>query len=242
MKEDIATNDHTNSGQVQLIWLFVLVLTWFAITQFIPYLNRLYDFRSVNPWILAYIRMALMLAVTWAYISFLEKKTFSEGFNIFFKDFGRNLLWAFVFFALAFFAEKLYNALVMKPLIPEMFTASSSGGKALTKSLGARVFEYLYIVFEGVVEVFVFIGVLVDRLAKKLGWTVSIIVANIIFALWHYPYWRMGWLPGTLLIILTFIAGVIISLNYMKTKNTLSSALCHIFVDSPSALKILVGK
>jgi len=71
MKEDIATNDHANSGQVQLIWLFVLVLTWFAITQFIPYLNRLYDFRSVNPWIFAYIRMALMLAVTWAYISFL---------------------------------------------------------------------------------------------------------------------------------------------------------------------------
>jgi len=38
-----------------------------------------------------------------------------------------------MFFALAFFAEKLYNALVMKPLIPEMFTASSSGGKALIK-------------------------------------------------------------------------------------------------------------
>lgn len=236
------SNSNTNSKQGQLIWLFLLVLSWFAITQFTPLLNKLYDFRSVNPWILAYIRMALMLAVTWAYVSLHEKKSFSEGFNIFFKNFGQILIWAVVFFALAFLAEKLYNALVMKPLIPEMFTASSSGGEAVTHSFGERVFEYLYIVFEGVVEVLVFIGVLVDRLAKKWGWIVSIITGNIIFALWHYPYWRMGPLPGTLLIILTFIVGSIISLNYKKTKNTLSSALCHIFVDSPSAIKILLGK
>jgi membrane protease YdiL (CAAX protease family) len=51
----------------------------------------------------------------------------------------------------------------------------------------------------------------------------------------------MGWLPGSLLIVLTFIAGSLISLNYMKTRNTLSSALCHVFVDSPSAIRILLG-
>lgn len=232
----------SNSNIGYLIGLVLLIASWFAITQFTPYVNKLYDFRSINPWILAYIRMAVMLCVTWAYVAFFEKKTFSQGFNIFFKDFGRSLLWAVSFFVLTFLAEKLYNILVMKPLIPEMFTASSSGGKALTHSLGARVFEYFYIVFEGVVEVLIFIGVLVDRLSKKWGWAVSIIAGNIIFALWHYPYWRMGLLPGTLLIILTFIAGSLISLNYMKTKNTLSSALCHIFVDSPSAIKILLGK
>lgn len=232
----------TEKSQVHLIGLLVLVLSWFAITQFAPLLNRIYDFRSINPWILAYIRMALMLAASWAYVSILEKKSFSAGFNIFFKDFGRNLLWAIVFFVIAFAAEKLYNTFVMKPLIPDMFTASSSGGNAVTHSLGSRVFEYLYIVFEGVVEVLVFIGVLVDRLAKRWGWPVSILAANIVFALWHYPYWRMGLLPGSLMIMLTFIAGAIVSLNYMKTKNTLSTALCHIFVDSPSAVKILLGK
>ena len=236
------SENEPNNCKGHLVGILLLVATWFAITQFAPLLNKLYDFRSVNPWILAYIRMALMLAITWVYVAFLEKKTFSEGFNIFFKDFGRNLFWAVAFFVLAFLAEKLYNTLVMKPLIPEMFTASSSGGKAATQSFGARVFEYFYIVFEGVVEVLVFIGVLVDRLAKKWGWAVSIIAGNIIFALWHYPYWRMGMLPGTLLITLTFIVGSVVSLNYMKTKNTLSSALCHIFVDSPSAIKILLGK
>ncbi len=235
-------NNDENSKQAHLRWLFLLVLAWFTITQFTPLLNKIYDFYSVNPWLLAYIRMALMLVVTWAYVSFLEKKSFSKGFNIFFKDFGRTLLWAVVFFALTFLAEKIYNVLVMKPLIPEMFTASSTGGEAFTHSFGNRIFEYFYIVFEGAVEVLIFIGVLVDRLAKKWGWTVSIILSNIVFALWHYSYWRMGSLPGTLMIILTFIAGSIISLNYMKTKNTLSSVICHIFVDSPSAIKILLGK
>jgi membrane protease YdiL (CAAX protease family) len=226
----------------RMICLLVLVISWFAITHFTPLLNKLFDFRSVNPWILPYIRMALLLFVTWGYVSILEKKTFSEGFNIHFRDIGRNFLWALVFFALAFIAEKIYSALVMKPLIPEMFTASSSGGEALAKSLGARIFEYFYIVFEGAVEVLVFIGVLIDRVAKKWGWTLSIVAGNIIFALWHYAYWRMGWLPGTLLIVLTFIVGSIISINYMKTKNTLSSIISHIFVDSPSAIKILMGK
>jgi hypothetical protein len=42
--------------------------------------------------------------------------------------------------------------------------------------------------------------------------------------------------------VLTFIAGSIISINYMKTKNTLSSILCHLLVDSPSTMKILLGK
>ncbi len=226
----------------QLIGLGFLIAAWFAITQFTPLLNKLYDFRSVNPWILPYFRMALMFAVTWIYVSIYEKKSFSNGFNLYFKDFGRNLLWAVIFFGLVFMAEKLYQALAIKPLIPEMFTASSSGGKAVTTTFGARVFEYFYIVFEGIVEVLIFIGVLVDRLAKKWGWIFAIIFGNIVFALWHYPYWRMGWLPGTLLIVLTFIAGSIISLNYMKTRNTLSSVLCHIFVDSPSAIKILLGK
>ncbi|MBD3414897.1 MAG: CPBP family intramembrane metalloprotease [Candidatus Aminicenantes bacterium] len=231
-----------DNNQSQLIWLFFLVLSWFAITLLTPSINKLYDFHSINPWILAYIRMALMLAVSWIYIHIREKQSFFQGFNISFKNFSRNLFWAVVFFAAAYLVEKLYNLLIMKPLIPEMFTASSSGGKAVTHSLGERLFEYFYIVFEGVVEVFVFIGVLVDRLAKRWGWTMSIITGNIIFALWHYSYWRMGWLPGTVLIVLTFIMGFVISLNYMKTKNTLSSALCHIFVDSPSAIKILLGK
>jgi membrane protease YdiL (CAAX protease family) len=77
---------------------------------------------------------------------------------------------------------------------------------------------------------------------KKWGPAVAVILGNIIFALWHYPYWKMGFLAGSLMIFLTFSAGVMISLNYLKTRNTLSTAMCHIFVDSPSALKILLGR
>lgn len=235
-------NSNSQAKRVHILSLLLLVISWFAITHFTPVLNKLYDFRSINIWILPYIRMMLMLIVGYLFIAGIEKKKFSDGFNIRFADFGRNLLWAVVFFLITFLAEKIYNWLVMQPLTPEIMTASSSGGKAATEPLGARIFEYFYIVFEGVVEVLVFIGILVDRLAKKWGWTAGIIAGNIIFALWHYSYWRMGFLPGTVLVVLTFIAGTIISLNYMKTRNTLSSALCHIFVDSPSAIKILLGK
>ncbi len=59
-------NNDENSKQINLHWLFLLVLTWFAITQFTPLLNKIFDFYSINPWILPYIRMALMLLVTWA--------------------------------------------------------------------------------------------------------------------------------------------------------------------------------
>ena len=111
----------------------------------------------------------------------------------------------------------------------------------ISKAFGARVFEYFYILFEGFVEVLVFIGVLLDRLAKRFGWVFAILTSNLIFALWHYPYWRMGFLPGSLLIVLSFLVGIVISLNYLKTRNTFSSALCHIMVDSPSAIKILLG-
>jgi len=63
---------------VRIVWLFFLVIAWFLITQFTPFLNKLYDFRSVNPWLLAYIRMALMLIVTWFYVSICERKSFYQ--------------------------------------------------------------------------------------------------------------------------------------------------------------------
>jgi membrane protease YdiL (CAAX protease family) len=221
--------------------LLLLVGCWFAITHLVPRLNDLHDFRSTSPWILAYFRMGSMLVVTAAYVSLHEKKPLSEGFNFHLRDIRRSLSWAIIFFAVTFGAEKLYAVLVLEPLVPELGTASSSGGEAVTQSVGARVFEYLYIVFEGMVEVLVFTGVLLDRLARRHGWPSAIVASNVVFALWHYPYWKMGWLPGSLLIVLTFIAGSLISLNYMKTRNTLSSALCHVFVDSPSAIRILLG-
>ncbi len=40
---------------------------------------------------------------------------------------------------------------------------------------------------------------------------------------------------------LTFIAGCLISLGYLKTKNSLTPVVSHILVDSPSAIRELLG-
>jgi len=186
--------------------------------------------------------MVLILVATWSYIKLVEKKAFSAGFNLSFRGLPRAIFWAGVFFVLVYVAEEIYQRLVLTTLLHREATASSTGHEVEVRALAARVFEYSYIVFEGVVEVFVFIGFLLDRLQKRWGWTASILVSNIVFALWHFPYWKLGLLPGSLLIALTFIAGCIISLNYRVTRNTLSASLCHIFVDSPSAIRVLLGR
>jgi membrane protease YdiL (CAAX protease family) len=228
--------------RVRLPQLAVVVVAWFAVTWLTPQLNLLVDLRSVNLWILPYLRMALMLGITWAFVAKVERLGFGQGFNLRFDRLGRAVWWAAIFFVITFAAEKAYAALVLNPLAHGVTEASSVGVSSGVRSLTARAFEYSYIVFEGIVEVLVFIGFLVDRLAKRWGWVASVLISNVIFALWHFPYWRMGALPGTLLVVQTFIAGVVISLNFRVTKSSLSSALCHFLVDSPSALRILLGR
>jgi len=45
-----------------------------------------------------------------------------------------------------------------------------------------------------------------------------------------------------ILIGLTFVLGLIISLSYVRTRNVLAPILCHLLVDSPSAVSILLGR
>ena len=105
----------------------------------------------------------------------------------------------------------------------------------------SRLIEYLYIVYEGIIEVFIFIGFLFDRLWKRWSWPLALLVANIGFGLWHYSYWSKGLLEGSLMIILTIISGIIHSANYMKTRNSLSPTVTHFLTDSPAAIRILLG-
>lgn len=233
MEEKIKTS---HLGFVFLIYIF-----WLFIDYLYPFLNRLYDFRSINQWILPAVRMALMLFVTYFFIRFYEKKTFSSGFNFAFEKFGKNILWALIFFVVAGVVLMGYQFLIVKPLTKKVMEASSAISHGDVKPFYERLIEYLYIVYEGIIEVFIFIGFLLDRLAKKWKWSVALIVGNILFALWHYNYWSKGWLEGSLMVILTFLAGIIVSLSYVKTKNTLSPVLCHTLVDSPASIRILLG-
>ncbi len=224
-----------------LLFIFFIFLSWILISRFTPFLNRIFDFRKIHLWILPAIRMTLMFLVTYFYVKFYEKKSFSEGFHFSFQRVARNLLWAFVFALIDSAAVMGYLFLIVKPLTQEVITASGAVSQPVPPPFWSRLLEYFYIVYEGIIEVFIFIGFLFDRLLRRWNWPLALIVANLGFALWHFNYWSKGLLEGSLMIILTFISGTIHSLNYMKTKNSLSPAICHFLTDSPSAIRILLG-
>jgi len=224
-----------------LLFVFLIYLSWILIDEFIPYLNRIFDFRKINLWILPAVRMTLMFLVSYFYVKLYEKQSFSSGFNFSFNKIGKNILWAFVFFVIVGAFAMPYQFLIVKPLTGEMKTASSVVSHNVVNPFVERLIEYLYIVYEGIIEVIIFVGFFLDRLAKRWNWPSALIVANIGFALWHYNYWRSGWLEGSLMIIMTFIMGIIISLSYVKTKNSLSPVICHTLVDSPNSIRILLG-
>ena len=218
----------------------LVCVAWMAITALTPYLKHLYNFRAINPNLLPAIRMTLLLVVTVLYARIFERRRFAEAFNLNFKRIGRNVLWAVVFFVVATAVVQAYEYVIVRPVLGASVEASGGASEAAPPLLH-RFFEYLYVLYEGVVEVLIFIGFLLDRLAKRWGWAWSLAITNMAFALWHYSYWRQGWMVGSLMILLTFFAGLVISLSYIKTKNSLSPMICHTLVDLPSEISMLLG-
>jgi len=224
-----------------LFRIFLVALSWFAIQEFVPYMSRLFDFQKLEATIIAAFGMTLMFLTTYLYVRGYEKKSFSEGFNFSFKQIGKNIIWAFVFSLIAIAVLAGYQLLIVMPLTKKVVEASAVAPEGLSKALWERLVEYLYVVYEGVIEVLIFIGFFLDRLAKRWGWFAAVVSSNLVFALWHYSYWKKGLLEGTLMVALTFIAGTFISLSYLKARNSLSPTICHFLVDSPNAVRELLG-
>ncbi len=221
--------------------VLLIALSWFALTALAPYYQRAWDLRRIHPVLPAALRMTLMYLVTWLYVRLVEKKTFGEGFSWSFKKIGKSVLWAFLVFLVTTAVVTAYQALVVVPLMKQTVEASGAAAEESVRPFWSRLVEYAYIVYEGLIEVLIFIGFLLDRMARiwKPAW--ALLASNVLFALWHYNYWRKGLLEGSLMIILTFLAGLLISLGYLKTKNSLTPALSHFLVDAPSGLKELFG-
>jgi membrane protease YdiL (CAAX protease family) len=234
--------EEAKARRSNLLFVFLIYSSWIVIERFTPYLNRLIDFRGIHPWLLPAIRMTLMLVATYCYIVSYEKGSFSSGFNFRFQKIGKNILWSIIFAAVAGAVALSYQSFIVKPLIHKTVIASSGISGKTTPPFLSRFFEYLYIVYEGIIEVLIFIGFFLDRLAKKWGFIAAVIVGNIGFALWHYSYLYKGWLEGSLMIIMTFLIGIAISLSYVKTRNSLSPVVCHTIVDAPAAIMILLGR
>jgi membrane protease YdiL (CAAX protease family) len=235
--------DTEKKEDIKIVYIVLVFLSWIAIEELYGKLLSLFNYKVINIWIWAAVRMTVLFLVTYLFIKWYEDKSFSKGFNFNFSKLGKNVLWAVIFFVIAGLIIWPYLQFVVNPLVGESAHASTSMeiNQNSVKPFMDRLIEYLYIVYEGVIEVFIFIGFLLDRMVKKIGWIWGIVLSNIGFALWHYDYLQQGILPGILMIFLTFILGVFTSLNYYKTRNTMSGAIFHTLVDSPNAIRILLG-
>jgi membrane protease YdiL (CAAX protease family) len=226
----------------RLSGIIAVVAAWFALTALTRYIPGVPALRAIHPILPAALRMTLMLLVTWLYIGLREHASFGLGFGFSFAKIGRDVFWGVVIALVAAGAVEGYQALIVKPLTRHAVEASGVREAAeAIRPFGARLIEYLYIVYEGIVEVLVFVGFLLDRLARtwKPVWAVP--ASNAVFALWHYAYWRQGALEGSLMIGLTFVAGAVISLGYLRTKNSLTPVISHVLVDTPGAIRVLLG-
>lgn len=90
----------------------LIYLGWILINAAGPQINRLYDFRKINVYVVPAISMTLMLLLAWGYIRVYERRSFPEGFNFRFSQIGKNVGWALVFLAVAGVVLMGYQLLV----------------------------------------------------------------------------------------------------------------------------------
>jgi membrane protease YdiL (CAAX protease family) len=126
--------------------------------------------------------MTLMLLIPYIYIKFYEQQSFASGFNYRFQKIWENILWAVIFFLATGIVVYAYQTFIVKSLAKEAVGTSSGISHETVKPFIERLIEYLYIVYEGIVEVLVFVGFFLDCLTKKWGWIAAIIISNIGFS------------------------------------------------------------
>ncbi len=68
-------------SKIKVLWIWLVYLSWIGITAGFRYFLRLFNYQVINIWIWAAVRMTLLLAVTYLFIKFHEKKNFFEGKN-----------------------------------------------------------------------------------------------------------------------------------------------------------------
>src|SRR5512135_2113242 len=184
--------ESSERNRMGLMEVALVVGCWFLLTWLAPSYSRLLPLRRIHPILPAALRMTLMYLVTWLYVRFREKKTFGPGFGFGFHRLGRVILWGVIIALAATAVLQAYQAWVVTPLTRQALQASTEGPAESLPPFGSRLVDYLYVVYEGIVEVLIFIGFLLARLAERWKPWVALVSSNIVFALWHYAYWRKG--------------------------------------------------
>jgi len=228
--------DMSETNPPSLHSLLFPVFLWFLINEYTPYINRIAFLQPVTAWLYPLLRIGLVLLVTWLYIRLAEGKTFAGGFHLRFQRIPDQLYRALLYGAAGVVIIAVFRRLLLNPVL---YGRSAAPALAAGLPFISRQGEAGYLLLRGAVQALVLAGFLVDRLRRSHGPGFALIFANLLFALWHYPYLKLGIKGGILMMTLALLTGFVISLNYLKTQNTLSSVVCYWIIDLPVMVGVL---
>jgi uncharacterized protein len=136
------------------------------------------------------------------------------------RDWGKSILWGFIGAIIGFAALALCLFVFSKVGIK--FGEGVESQRYKDVSLWAISFMVLR---AGIVEELCYRGYIIERLEKMTGsWVVYFLVPLIFFAIFHY---RQG-LGG---IIISFVAGAILAVLYIKRRDLKANMITHFLVD-----------
>ncbi len=147
------------------------------------------------------------------------------------RNWGKSILWGFIGAAIAFAALAILLFIFSKTGIS--FGQGSDATRYKNVSLWVM---FLMVLRAGIVEEVCYRGYVIERLEKISGkWIVYFLIPLILFAVFHY---RQG-IAG---IIISFVAGAILAVLYLKRRDLKANIITHFLVDFiPNVLIPLVS-
>jgi CAAX protease family protein len=143
-----------------------------------------------------------------------------ESIGLHNRDWGKSILWGVIGAVIAFGALAILLFIFGKVGIP--FGQGSDVLRYKNVSLWAMSFMVLR---AGIVEELCYRGYIIERLEKMTGsWVVYFLIPLILFGIFHY---RQG-IGG---IIISFVAGAILAVLYIKRRDLKANMITHFLVD-----------
>jgi uncharacterized protein len=136
------------------------------------------------------------------------------------RDWGKSILWGLIGTAIA-----IVVLAILLFIFPKVGIKFGEGGEsARYKNVSLWVMS-LMVLRAGIVEEICYRGYAIERLEKISGnWIVYFLLPLILFGLFHYKQGLGG-------IIISFVAGVILAVLYIKRRDLKANIITHFLVD-----------
>lgn len=142
-----------------------------------------------------------------------------DSIGLHWRDWGKSILWGFLGALIAFAALAILLFIFSKVGI-----SFGSGEADRYKNVSLWVWT-LVVLRAGIVEEVCYRGYVIERLEKMTGnWIIYFLIPIILFGLFHF---RQG-LGG---IIISFVAGAILAILYLKRRDLKANIITHFLVD-----------